>query len=92
MVPDPLRNPAHWAGALSPGHAQRPQVLADALFMEGQGAPPAFGVYPDVSLKTARMKRDEARLTLAQGGNKDGQVLRYVVARWVDYLERLVGV
>ena len=29
----------------------------------------AFGVYPDVSLKMARMKRDEARLTLAQGVN-----------------------
>ena len=49
-------------------------------------------MYPEVSLKMGRMKRDEARLTLAQGGNKDGQVLRYVVARWVDYLERLVGV
>ena len=58
----------------------------------GKENTPAFGVYPDVSLKTARMKRDEARLALAQGLNKDGQVLRYVVARWADYLERLVGV
>ena len=33
--------------------------------MEGQGAPPAFGVYPEVSLKMGRMKRDEARLALA---------------------------
>ena len=58
----------------------------------GKENTPAFGVYPEVSLKMGRMKRDEARLTLAQGVNKDGQVLRYVVARWVDYLERLVGV
>ena len=29
----------------------------------------AFGVYPEVSLKMARIKRDEARLTLAQGVN-----------------------
>ena len=35
----------------------------------GKENTPAFGVYPDVSLKTARMKRDEARLTLAQGVN-----------------------
>jgi len=29
----------------------------------------AFGVYPDISLRDARLKRDEARLALAQGVN-----------------------
>ena len=36
---------------------------------KGKENPLAFGVYPDVSLKMARVKRDEARLVLAQGLN-----------------------
>ena len=47
----------------------------------------AFGVYPDVSLKMARMKRDEARLTLAQGlnpktGRASGRLFEDVAREW----------
>lgn len=47
----------------------------------------AFGVYPDVSLKMARVKRDEARLALAQGlnpktGRASGRLFEDVAREW----------
>ena len=53
----------------------------------GKEPPPAFGVYPEVSLKMARMKRDEARLTLAQGlnpktGRASGRLFEDVAREW----------
>ena len=42
-------------------------MVADGLPVQWQAQDPSMGVYPDVSLKTIRNKRAEARQQLADG-------------------------
>jgi hypothetical protein len=44
----------------------------------------AFGAYPDVSLKTARARRDEARTVLAEGLEPGAEKRRKIVAAAIE--------